>query len=155
MIKLTVNIFADPVTSADIARRRAELREEMSLGMKVLVFCPIPVLDVVAGLATEAIDYTINGDRDEPYRDVSGATQRDWSSTSTSRSYVDKVRAQNRELIHAEVIALERYNGLVGTVTGTAKDILVGTASGVAKDIGGAIVDEWKLKLANALGTKR
>ncbi|WP_448208205.1 hypothetical protein [Azospirillum sp. sgz302134] len=128
----TISIYGTPPTAKEISDLRATVAREMSLGLKVMCYCTIPIVDLVAGAAVEAIDYTINGDRAAPLEDDRAATTRDWSATTTTREYVDHVRAQGRPLIRAEVEALERHVQLVGI----AKDAAMG--------VGGLLVDGIK-----------
>lgn len=143
MTTITINIYADPMSQADVERLRTSLRNELSIAEKVMIYCPVPVVDAVAGLATAAIEYAIKGDQADPLGTAWGASKRDWSITTTTKTYVDKVRALDRELINAEVAALDRH------IKATA------IVSDVARTAGGAIVDGLRNSLSSTLRSKR
>ena len=107
--ELEIAIFGEPPSVAEIAACRQSVNSGMSIGMQVFWYTPIPGIDVLAGLATHAIDYAINGDRQEPLQDDVRATERDWSAAETTQIYVQKVRSQGRPLIKAEAEALSRH----------------------------------------------
>lgn len=114
---IVINVYKDPPDVAEIERARQAVHEasrgELTLAEKVAFFCPIPVLDVVAALATHVVESSLPDDPIEPLRDVPEAMARDWASSDTTRAYVAKVRLQARPLIRAEVDALEAHQALI------------------------------------------
>lgn len=108
-----INIYRDPMTSADIVAARKVISDgqklEDSVAFKVFLYCPVPGVDVIAGLATHAIQSAITNDPLDDLRDVRGATDRDWSLSEAATTYVQKVREQGRELTTAEVQALDLH----------------------------------------------
>jgi len=115
-----INILLEPMTAQDIAAARREVadgkRLEDSIAFKVFLFCPVPMLDVAAGLATHAVESALSGDPGADLRDVPGAANKDWSISVHAEEYVRKVRGQGRELIRAEVATLEKLCALAGEV---------------------------------------
>lgn len=73
------------------------------------MLCPIPLLDLAVGAAAKAIDEGRHGGERDAIRSVAGAISRDWSTTRATQTYVEKVRAQGRDLIAEEVAALDEY----------------------------------------------
>jgi hypothetical protein len=101
-----VNIYGEPPTAAGIREMRGSDSFDDSVAFKVLMYTPIPVVDALAALATAAVEQMVKGnDFDYCY----GGTKMDWSASKITQSYVEKVRAQDRELIHLEVTALKRH----------------------------------------------
>jgi hypothetical protein len=100
-----LNLFLTPPTAAEIAAKREEARFENSPAFKAGMFTPpIMGLDLLAGLATAAVDHAIRGDRSEPWEDAVGALDRpEWEQSFVTRRYVGKVREMGRELVKGEV----------------------------------------------------
>ena len=57
-----INIYGEPLTFEQIKQMRREIDGdfEYSIGFKVFMFTPIPGIDVLAGLATYAVEYGWN-----------------------------------------------------------------------------------------------
>ena len=130
-----INIFTDPISKLDVlALRKAaadKCKIEGSLAEKVAWFCPVPGLDMVAGLLTHAVESSIHGSEEDEWREVPGALNRDWSASSVAQNYVQKVREQGRGVVKAEVDSLESYLSFLSglktvpaVVAGLAKDRL-------------------------------
>ncbi|MEY2161478.1 hypothetical protein [Rhodanobacter sp. FW106-PBR-LB-2-11] len=112
-----VNIYATPMTAASIAAARVAAGAggslEDSVAFKVFLYCPIPLLDMVAGAATLAVQSIFTNDPQADLRDVPGAVDRDWRGSEATAKYVAAVREQGRHLIALEVASLERHLTLV------------------------------------------
>ena len=102
------DLLLDPMTAAEIEAKREETSFENSPAFSVLMYTPLPIVDMVAGAVVAAADYAIRGDRGHPWRNAWGAAKRDWSGSTVAQRYVEKVRAQGRELVNAEVESLEQ-----------------------------------------------
>lgn len=128
------SLFVPPPTSEQIAemRRRVEGSFEDSVAFKVFLCTPVPGLDVVAGLIAHAVE---SGAKDGPrdlLRDDPAGFEQDWSVTTATRAYVEKVRASGRPLIRAEVQALRNHVDLEGGVRYAVGEV-VDTAAGALK----------------------
>lgn len=112
-----INIYATPMTTASIAAARVSAGAgqslEDSVAFKVFLYCPIPLLDVVAGAAALAVQSIFTNDPQADLRDVPGAVDRDWTGSDATAKYVAAVRAQERHLIALEVASLERHLTIV------------------------------------------
>jgi hypothetical protein len=110
-LKYLINIYGEPVTKVQIKEMRAEIdgKLEDSLGYKVFWFTPIPGLDLLAGLATYAIEYGMKSEPRELLQNAKSSTLVDWSVTNASNDYVKKVRDSGRDLINLEVILLRKH----------------------------------------------
>ena len=122
-----IDITTPPPSAEQIREIRRKVADAMTPGTKTMLFCPIPIVDVVAGLAVGAVDGIVNGDREEPWRDKQGAAARDWSGDAAAERYVAAVRDMGRELVNAEVEALEGHD----RITRMARHIGVSLADGV------------------------
>lgn len=101
-----VNIYSAPPTADQLRKQRGNGAFEDSAAFKVLMFTPIPGVDLLAAMATYAVEATVCGKDFEP---VKGAVKMDWSESTFTRTYVEKVGAQGRELVGVEVDALNRH----------------------------------------------
>jgi len=101
-------LLREPFTVEEIAAKRRDADFFNTPAGKTLMWTPIPFVDMLAAAAVAAADASVNGDREKPWRDVNGAINADWSDSIVARRYVDKVRAQNRELIFQEVENLSK-----------------------------------------------
>lgn len=113
-----IDLFGEPPTASQIeawqktAAEHSEVKFDDSIGKKVALFTPIPGVDMLAGFATYAVESALRPDLTAPLRAVTGGTARVWPEGSVAEAYVQKVRAQGRELIRAEVAALEHAANL-------------------------------------------
>ena len=100
-----INIYGTPPSKEDIRELKESNSFENSVAFKVLMFTPIPGIDLLAGLATHAVEEHYFGkDFGESY----GAVKQDWSESTITHSYVEKVRKQSRELLKIEVQSLNK-----------------------------------------------
>ena len=104
-----INIYGEPPSIEAIRQMRGSGNFEDSAAFKVLMFTPIPGVDILAALATYAYEQTVSG---KDFKACDGAAKMDWSASTITESYVGKVRAQGRELINLEVDALKRHLAL-------------------------------------------
>jgi hypothetical protein len=140
MIETTMGFLTgDPPTSAEIkaareaieARRRA--RKDRALTAFMLV--PIPGLDILASLATSAVEEARSGDDGALARALEwdkAASFRDWAETDTTAAYAAKVKAAGRLLIRAETAALETHIRSVKDAKATG-EALINAAGDVFK----------------------
>lgn len=126
-----VSIYSDPISAEEIRAMRNKIKGQDSLGLTVMKYCPIPIVDMVAGLAVEAIDQSINGSPTDFLKEDFQATSRDWSKTNATQSYVEKVRAMNRLLIKSEVEALERHLKIEATARYALGEVGSAITSGI------------------------
>ncbi|WP_038214809.1 hypothetical protein [Xenophilus azovorans] len=116
---MNFNLFGDPPTVEQIGELRAAIRSnnrfEDSVGYKVLLACPIPVLDVVAGMTAYAVESAVKPDPLAPFEMVPGSAARPWPAETIAGQYAAKVRAQGRDLMECEVQALERASDVEST----------------------------------------
>ena len=131
-----IDITKPPPSAEQIRDVRREIVDAMSLGMKTMWFCPIPIVDVVAGLAVSAVDGVVNGDREEPWRDKQGAAARDWSGDAVVERYVAAVRGMGRELVNAEVEALESHGRIARMARHMAASLADGAMDAVSRRVG-------------------
>lgn len=103
-----INIYGEPLSKERIEQLREDVRSELTPAEKTLMYCPIPVVDAIAGLAVMAL----TDDPRERYEDDRGSLDRDWSQSSVAAAYAAKALAAGRLLIKAETEALERQVGL-------------------------------------------
>lgn len=101
-----INIYGTPPSADDIRELKKSNSFENSVAFKVLMFTPIPGLDVLAAIATHVIEESYFG---KDFGDSHGAAKKDWSESPVTQSYVEKVRSQNRELLKIEVQALKKH----------------------------------------------
>lgn len=119
-----INIYSDPLTQEQINERRKAIARTPSLGEKIVLYSPPMLgLELIPALAAEAISLAVHGDPLEPWKACRGANARDWSGSIFTQSFVDKVRAANRDLVNAEVAALERHLELETTARSVAGTI--------------------------------
>ena len=122
---LVIDVHGEPPTEMQIKQAEREEMSALTPGMQVMLFVPIPIVDVVAGLVTDAAMGTLYPKGD--WQESPGAIERDWSSTDVTASYVGKVRSAGRTfLVHAEVTALKAYVERVNSTADVAKRVLDG-----------------------------
>lgn len=131
-----INIHAAPMNGAQLRQMRTAIERdekfEDSIAFKTFLYCPVPVLDVVAGLAVAGVTSLLKDDPKAALDFVRGSTGRDWSTNNVTEDYVRQVRAQGRDLVAAEVEALEQHlkvDVLVSSVMSSAVSFFT---SGVA-----------------------
>jgi hypothetical protein len=103
---IQINIYGTPPTPDEVRKMRKGQPFEDTMAFKVMMFTPVPGVDMIAGLATAAIEEAIYG---KDLQDSGGVIGKDWSESPITQVYVDKVRAQDRELMAVEVDALVRH----------------------------------------------
>lgn len=103
-----IDVYGSPLSHEEIQSIRLEIRENEP-AMLVAKYCPIPLVDMIGALGTAAVDRAMNGDREEPWRYVDGALERDWSASVFAEKFVDSVRALGRPLLQGEVAALNDH----------------------------------------------
>lgn len=110
-MKRLINIYGEPVTIEQIEAMREVIRGdfEASLGFKVFMFTPVPGLDVLAGLATYAIECGMKSEPLELLGNSALSTTIDWSVTNASKTYVEKVMVSGRKPINLEVLLLRKH----------------------------------------------
>lgn len=97
-----MNIFGDPLTVEQITALRlaagGQQKFEDTAAFKVLMFCPIPLVDVLAAAATYAVESSVTPDYSTPLRYKPGSAGMVWPAGSIAETYAHKVRAQGRDL---------------------------------------------------------
>ena len=131
-----IDITTSPPSAEQIREMRRKIADAMTPGIQTMLFCPIPIVDVVAGLAVGAVDGIVNGDREEPWRDKQGAAARDWSGDAAVESYVAAVRDMGRELVDAEVEALEGHDRIAGMARHMGASLADGVMDAVSRRVG-------------------
>jgi hypothetical protein len=103
------SIQGAPPSKADIqnARKAAGSAEDAFFGGFMIT--PILPVDLAVGAAAAYADETRNGAQRRALADVDGAVSRDWSASTATQAYVEKVRKMQRPLIAAEVEDLEMH----------------------------------------------
>ncbi|ABO59744.1 hypothetical protein LA345_40615 (plasmid) [Burkholderia vietnamiensis] len=99
-----INIYGEPPSAEKIRQLKGSFDD--SAAFTVFMMVPIPGVDILAGLATYAIEETVRG---TDFWDADGAIDSDWSMSIITQRYVEKVRAQHRQLVRVEVDALKRH----------------------------------------------
>ena len=107
-----INIYGEPISKKDILQMRRELDGDIedSIGFKVFMFTPIPGIDMVAGLATYAVEYGMKAEPRELISDAPNSSHTfDWSVTNATSDYFNKVMTSGRSLINLEVVLLKKH----------------------------------------------
>jgi hypothetical protein len=115
-----INIYGTPLTADAIRALRGSDSFEDSTAFKVLMYTPIPGIDLLASLATYAVEQTV---RSKDFDYCSGSADMDWSASKITQSYVDKVRALGRDLVQVEVDALKRHLSIEQTAKAAASAV--------------------------------
>ncbi len=129
-------ILSDPKTPEAIQARRDELAKGSDAGLMTMLFCPIPFVDMLAGLAVDAVEHVRNAPEIEGLRPVKGAFDIDWSVTQATATYVEKVKAQGRDLTVEEVRCLHEYARTEQALMNGAKSVVMGVLQGVGIRMG-------------------
>lgn len=132
-------LTGDPPTSAQIKAAREALesrrRARDTRAFTAFMAVPIPGLDILASLATSAVDQARSGDDEALARALEwdkAASFRDWAETDTTAAYAAKVKQAGRLMIRAETDALERHIRTVNDAK-HAGEALINAASDVFK----------------------
>ena len=136
---LKLDISRQPPSAEQIRDMRREVRGIMTPGVKALMFCPIPVVDVIAGFVVGTIDEAINGDQEELWQDTPGSAARDWSGDPATEKYAAAVRAMGRELVNAEVEALEGHNRVMRMARQIGASLADGVIDGATRRASNAL----------------
>ncbi len=104
---LGFSILGDPPSVAETRARQRAAGVAGETAVTTTLLCPIPGVDVAAGLIAGAIDDNRNSDERNLARGIPGAVDRDWSGHPLAARYVDKVRAQGRDLTKEELLELQ------------------------------------------------
>lgn len=118
---IQINIYGTPPTPDEVRIMRKGQPFEDTMAFKVMMFTPVPGVDMIAGLATAAIEEAIYG---KDLQDSRGAIGKDWSESPITQVYVDKVRALDRELMAVEVDALVRHLSFERAAKSTASALV-------------------------------
>lgn len=144
MSQITINVYEEPpapevIEAARKAAKKSDDREETAL--KVFMYCPIPVVDVVAAAATYGVLSATRDDPMAPLVDVPDAMGLDWLASDATAAYVEKVRRQGRHLVQIEVAALKDHLVNVTRVTELAghAHYVMNLAKELAKKAGEAL----------------
>jgi hypothetical protein len=120
-----IDIQGTPPSKEQIAHLRRKHKGDFldSAAGKVAMFTPpIMGLDLVASLATAAVEACLPDPVGDLLQDDVAATKRDWGSGVTGR-YVESVRGMGRYLLAAEATALSTHH-MVESHISTAVDAL-------------------------------
>lgn len=145
------NIYIDPPTPVQISSMReivnAGNKIEDSVAFKVFVYCPIPVVDVVAGLIASAVEHAVKDDPVAQFKPDHQGLKTDWSATSATQRYTEKVMALGRQLVAGEVEALQYHLKLESGgryALGVVGDQVKTAASGLFDDLVASARDKLK-----------
>ncbi|ACD21679.1 hypothetical protein [Paraburkholderia phytofirmans] len=143
-----INIYGTPPTADAIRQLRGSNSFDESVAFKVFMYTPIPGVDLLAGLATYAVEQMVSG---KDFQYCEGAAKMDWSESMITQAYVEKVRTQGRELVHVEVDALQRHLSIERPARAAASavaDVFIAkgkeAVSGSAQAAGEALVTSLK-----------
>jgi hypothetical protein len=136
-----INIYGNPPSIAEVRAMRGSDSIEDSTAFKVFMYTPIPGVDVLAGLTTYAVEHLVFK---KDFKACDGAARQDWSSSFITQTYVEKVRAMNRELMHVEVDALNRHLALEHAARAAA--------SAAVSEVANAVTDAVAAKGKDLLG---
>lgn len=138
-----INIYGDPPSLANVRAMRGSDSFEESTAFKVFMYTPIPGIDVLAGLTTYAVEQLVFK---KDFETQAGAAKWDWSASRTTQSYVEKVRAQPRELMRVEVTALTNHLSLENA----ARVAVSAAVSEAVSALSDAVVEKGKEALDKA-----
>lgn len=113
---LQINVYGEPPTAQEVDKARQAARQgdrREAWATNVMMYCPVPLVDVVAAVATYAVMCAATDDPMEPLRDDPKAAAMDWSGSDAVTAYVAKVRGQGRHLLQIEVAALKDHLSIV------------------------------------------
>ncbi len=145
---MNVDIFSEPLLMSEIELLRDEAFDlyvkslsEDKLSTKVVMYCPIPIVDLLAGLAVAAVEESVKRKEDDPryqYQDVTGGCAFDWSNSDAAEAFVDKIKKQGREMIVCEFMALREH---ITTKNNTIEAINYGL--GLGQEIANDLFKKW------------
>lgn len=138
-----INIYGEPPSLAEVRALRGSDSIEDSTAFKVFMYTPIPGIDVLAGLTTYAVEQLVFK---KDFEAENGAAKWDWSTSRITQSYVEKVRAQPRELMRVEVEALTNHLALENA----AREAASAAISEVVSAVSDAVVEKGKEALDKA-----
>lgn len=100
--ELKIDVFGSPPTQNQINAWKNEIKGQLSLAEKMVIFSPSLILGAVGAVAVTCIQ----GDPIAPTQPDYEAFNKDWNKDEVAQKYVEQVRATERYLINAEVKAL-------------------------------------------------
>jgi hypothetical protein len=126
-----LDIFVDPKTASELDARRAALEAGSDTAMLATLWCPIPVVDVIVGVAVEAAERSFNAPELEGLRPVSGGFDLNWAACPAAADYVAKVKDQGRDLTVEEVRCLSDYAKAQRATVDMARSVMMGALRGI------------------------